>query len=367
MAAKKQNTRRVAVIMAGGSGERFWPLSRSGKPKQLLRLTNDKETLLEEAVNRILPLVDAENVFVSTSKALAPAIVKARLPIGKKNVLAEPCRRNTAGCLVWVAAELSARFPGEEVVMAVLTADHMIGQPGKFRTRVKAAMDAAIREDALVTIGVKPTRPETGYGYIEVVPAKGKPRAFQVSRFREKPNRELAEEFLETGHHFWNSGMFFWKISTFVSELDTASPIHGEVTRKVAAQLSKKQTKAATKSFETLPDISIDFALMEKTSNVMMVESNFPWDDVGAWDAIERSRRPDQHGNIVEGDPVLVETRSSIVINEAGAENIAVGVVGAENLIVIVSKDSVLVVPKSHAQDVRLVARELKRKGAKQV
>ncbi len=359
--------RRVAVIMAGGSGERFWPLSRQQRPKQMLRLTHPRKTLLEEAVERILPLIPAEQVFVSTSDILAPSIRGAGLPIPRANVLSEPARRNTAGCLSWVASEVMARFPGEEISLAVLTADHMIGQPGRFRSKVRAAMVAAEKNDALVTIGVRPTRPETGYGYIEVVKGRFSGAARRVSRFREKPNRELAEEFVASGQHYWNSGMFFWRVDTFLRELDGASPIHAEVTRNVAALLAKKKAKPAAKEFEKLPDISIDYALMERASSVLMVESNFPWDDVGSWDALDRSRPHDAAGNVAEGDPVLVESRGNIVINEAGAEHIAVGIVGAENLIVIISRDSVLVASKSSAQDVRLVARELKRRGAKQV
>lgn len=365
---KSPPSRRVALIMAGGSGERFWPLSRGKRPKQLLRLTSDKETMLEESVRRIAPLIGAENVFVATTRELAPSIRAAEVGVADENVLAEPARRNTSGCLAWAAAIMMARFPGETVTMAVLTADHAIGTPAKFRSCVRAAMTAAEKNNAIVTIGVKPTRPETGYGYIEAVRSvPGQRGVRRVARFREKPYYDLALQFLDSGHHYWNSGMFFWKVGTFVSELAAASPIHGDVIEDIVDDLARNRRKAAEKNFERLPDVSIDYALMEKTKNVLMVEATFPWDDVGAWDALERSRKPDATGNVVEGGAVLVHTTGSIVINDAGPEKMAVAVVGGENLVVIVTHDAVLVVPKHAVQEVRQAARELKNRGAKQV
>lgn len=367
MATAKQQWKRVAVIMAGGSGERFWPLSRGSRPKQMLKLASATETLLEQAIGRVESLFPAEDIYVATSAELAPSIRAGGLRCPRKNVLAEPCKRNTAGCLAWVTAELMARYPGEKLSLAVLTADHTIGQAAPFRGRVKAAMQAAEKHAALVTIGVKPTRPETGYGYIEIAGPSAAKGVHEVARFREKPNRELAEEFLFSGRHFWNSGMFFWTAGTFLSELEQASPAHAAATHRMGELLRKRKTRAAEEEFARLEDISIDYALMEKTRNVLMVEANFSWDDVGTWDALDRSRPQDKAGNVVEGNPVLVEARNCIVVNEAGEENIAVGVVGAENLIIIVSKDAVLVAPKSRVQDVRLVARELKKRGARQV
>lgn len=359
---------RVAVIMAGGSGERFWPLSRVRKPKQLLCLTNEKQTLLEEAVERILPLIPGEHVYIATSRILAPAIRKAKLPIPARNILEEPCRRNTTGCIAWAAAHLRARHKTKDVSIAVLTADHLIGEAGRFRSCVRAALTAAEKGDALVTIGVRPTRPETGYGYIETGRGRarrGKPAP--VVRFREKPSLDQAEDFLASGNYSWNSGMFFWRLSVFLDQFRETSPGVAEAVIEMSDALRAKKKRGAEKAFEKLPDLSIDYALLEKSPRVLMLEATFPWDDVGSWDALDRSRRRDAHGNVSAGDPVLIETRDSIVLNDAGADRIAVGVVGAENLIVIVSRDSVLVAPKNKAQEVRLIARELKRRGAKQV
>lgn len=361
-----KKSHRVAVIMAGGSGERFWPLSRQERPKQLLKLASSEATLLEEAIDRITPLIAPEDVYISTTTALAGPIRKAGLGLPPANVLAEPCKRNTAGCLTWVAAELLAKYGDENVTMAVLTSDHQIGRPTRFRACVDAALKAAEREAALVTIGIKPTRAETGYGYVEVKETAGK-GARRVARFREKPNHELALEFLESGRHYWNSGMFFWTIGTLLSELEQASPEHAEALRSIAEALRAGKKPAAEKAFEKLPDISIDYALMERSRNVCMVVSDFPWDDVGAWDALDRSRPHDEHGNVTEGAPVLVDTRESIVVNDVGEDKVAVGVVGLEKVVVIVSRDAVLVAAKDRAQDVRQIVKELKAKGKKQV
>jgi mannose-1-phosphate guanylyltransferase len=353
--------------MAGGSGERFWPLSRRLHPKQLLKLTSPDESLLQEAVNRLLPLVAAEDIFIATSDLLRGAIRQAGLGLPLENVLAEPLRRNTAGCLCWAASVLATRFPGEDIVIGVVTADHLIGDADRFRGCIARAFDAAATSDALVTIGVKPDRPETGYGYIEVGrdEAATGPRA--VERFREKPNLSLAQDFLASGQHFWNSGMFFWRLGTFLSQLEVASPAHHAATLAMRDALACGDEPKAVNAFEALPNLSIDYALMERARAVLMVEADFPWDDVGAWDALERSRVADAEGNVVEGGAILKEVKSSIVLNDAGAEHVAVGVIGVENLIVIVTKDAVLVCPKGMAQEVRLVPRELEKRGLPQI
>ena len=358
--------RRVAVIMAGGSGERFWPLSRQKRPKQLLRLTSDTETMIEEAVSRIAPLVSAENVFVATSRILAEPIRAAGLPIPDANILAEPTKRNTAGCLCWVTAQLQARFPGEEVSIAVLTADHQIGERPEFRACVDRALSAAEQFPALVTIGVKPDRPETGYGYIE---AKGElvaPGTHRVARFREKPDRAAAEAYVAAGNYSWNSGMFFWRASVFMNQMRVASPGHATATDRMREALAAGNEAEAVAAFESLPDISIDYALMERATEVLVVEASFPWDDVGAWDAMARSRTADANGNVLDGNPIVADTHGSIILNDA-PDGMAVGVVGMDNVIVIATKDAVLVIPKDRAQDVKAIVKELKAKAAKQL
>lgn len=361
---------RVAVIMAGGSGERFWPLSRAKRPKQLLRLANPDATLLQDAVERIAPLIPADRLYVQTTRDLREPIRVGEPRLCPENVLAEPCRRNTTGCLVWAAASIAARHPqAADVTMAVLTADHRIGAPEQFRATVDEAMAVAERRNALVTIGIRPERPDSAYGYIEVAPDAPPTGAVQVRRFREKPGPDLAEEFLRKGHFHWNSGMFFWRVSTFFRELAEAQPELGAHAHAVRDRLRAGDEEGAAAAFAKMESISVDYALMERSRNVLVLPASFPWDDVGSWDSLERTLREsrDPHGNIVVGNPVVVDSRDCIVYDDATPGARAVAVVGCEDIVVIHVDDAVLVVDKTRVQDVRKAVEELKKRGAKQI
>jgi mannose-1-phosphate guanylyltransferase len=365
--------------MAGGAGERFWPLSRRDRPKQLLRLARLDQSMLEEAVERVAPLIGRERVLVATARHLVEPIRRAMPALPAENVIGEPCKRNTAGCLAWAAAVARSRFAGEgrPVSMAVLTADHQIGQPERFRATVNAALTAAEQKGALVTIGDVPTRPETGYGYIEIPEgaaaiaidgaATDAPPVYPVARFREKPNAEAARAFVASGRFYWNSGMFFWTLDAFLGELATAAPAHGQAAREMGEALAIGDAARAEAIFATLEDVSIDYALMEKAKNVLVVRADFPWDDVGALDALARNLPADAAGNVAVGDPVLVDARDCIVYNEPGAAAMAVGVAGVKGLAVVVTRDGVLVLPRDRAQDVKKVVAELKARGATQL
>jgi len=361
--------RRYAVIMAGGSGERFWPASRRARPKQLLRLTDPDLSMIEEAIERIAPLIPKEQILIATSELLAQPIAEALPSLPRENVLAEPEKRNTAACLALAAAHLEHRHGDEETVMAVLTADHQIGDPDRFRTTVARALDFAAREDALVTIGVVPTRAETGYGYVEVAPAAsgaapppaGEP--LRVLRFREKPSEAIARAYARSGHHYWNSGMFFWRVSSLVRGLAKHMADLEIAERAMVDALAGRGGRSLRDVFLPLEDVSIDIGLMERAGNVYVVPADFPWDDVGAWDALERTRTPDAERNVVVGDAVLVDVHDSIVFNEPGADAMAVAVVGLDGVIVATTPDGVLVCPKDRAQDVKRAVAELRRRG----
>ncbi len=368
--------KRVAVIMAGGTGERFWPLSRKDHPKQLLKITSPDHSMLGESVEHIRPLVPAEDVFVITGRHLQDPIRSSNdVNIPAENVLGEPCKRNTAGALVYAAASLLARFGrNSDVTMAVLTADHQIGEPDAYRQAVETAMEAAENNDALVTMGVRPTRAETGYGYIEMpeggAPAETSSRdipVYPVVQFREKPDADTAQQFVQSGNYLWNSGMFFWRVNTFLKELKQAQPAMYEAALAIADDLAENKIESAEKRFADLEDISIDFALMEKARNVLVVPAEFPWDDVGAWDALDRTLPHDADGNIAIGEPVIMNSTNCIVYNAPGSEHKAVATIGCEDLAVIVADDAVLVVSKDQAQDVKKALGELKERGAKQV
>jgi len=367
---------RVSVIMAGGSGERFWPLSRHIKPKQFLCLTDKTHTLLEQTIANIIPLIPGERIFLATGKHLVETIRKLITDIPSENILAEPMKRNTAGCLAFVAAQLLARYgaDGYDITMAVLPADHSIGHPDLFRRAVDTAMTAAEKENALITFGIKPERPETGYGYLEI-PKGAKPvlclddkfPVYPVLRFCEKPGHKTAEEYFTSGGFFWNSGMFFWKLSTFLEELGRAVPEMAKAVENMAEALAQRDDNQVTTIFESLDDISIDFALMEKAHNVLAIKTTFDWDDMGAWNSLDRAFPKDENGNVVIGDPVLVDVNDCIVYNEAGMENMAVALIGVEGLAVITTADGILVVPKNRVQDIKKVVEILKEKNSKQL
>lgn len=362
---------RFAVIMAGGSGERFWPMSRAARPKQLLNLTDPDRSMLAEAVERLVPLIPRERIYVVTSRALLAPIAAAGLGLPEGNLVGEPCKRNTTGAIAWITAYILAQHPGlsaEQVSLAIVTADHRIGAPEQFLGMVAAALEAAEAEEALVVCGIPPDAPETGFGYIQAAaPLAARPGVARVHAFHEKPNRERAEDFLAAGHYFWNSGMFFWKVSALLAELDHARPAVSEAIRGIQRDLVANDTAGAEALFAGLEDISIDYALMEHARNVLMVQGNFPWADVGSWSSIAPVLAKDPQDNAVHGDAVLHDCEDCIVYNDADAQGMTVGVAGASGLVVVVTPDAVLVVPKDRAQDVRHLVSQLKLRGAPQV
>lgn len=367
---------RVGIILAGGFGERFWPLSRRSRPKQLLPLPDGKDTMLGEAVGRMAGIIPREHLYVVTSGELLELVRRAGIGVPDENVTAEPCPRNTAGALAYATAFILAKYGGDgsNLSMAVTTADHVIGDAERFRLAAQAALTAAEEEEVLAVLGITPTRPETGFGYIQVsddlrtAPGlDGATPVYAVSAFHEKPSRERAEDFIAAGGYFWNSGMFFWRIAVFLAELETVRRDFAHAVRQMAAALRAKAHDKVRHVFQGLENISIDYALMEHAKRVVMVRADFPWDDLGAWPALERIRVRDKHGNVTEGNPVLIGAKDCIVYNQAGPEKVAVAVVGAEKLVVVVTEDGVLVVPKDRAQDVRHAVQELKRRNARQL
>jgi len=234
-------------------------------------------------------------------------------------------------------------------------------------------MDAAENLGALVTVGIGPTRPETGYGYIEIAEGAtsvaGDPQTpvFPVKRFREKPNLETAEEFISTGRFLWNSGMFFWRVSDFLAEFDEAAPEFSAAAREMAQAMARADVSRVNAVFEALDDISIDYALMERARRVLVVRGDFGWDDVGSWDALDRSMPHDGSGNVCVGEPVLLDTQRCIVYNEPGLQRMAVATLGCEDLVIVACDDAVLVMPKRRAQEVKQVVAELKKRKAAQL
>jgi mannose-1-phosphate guanylyltransferase len=359
-------TDRVALILAGGVGERFWPLSRRNRPKQLLPLAMGGRTLLEDTLERIAPLVAPDSVYIVTSESLVELIREAGLPFPPQNVIAEPAKRNTAGALVFAAAQLLAER-GEaalQTTLAILPADHLIHPVKNFREDIEQAMNAVETLGGLAVIGIPPTRGETGYGYIEKADSEEDDPgvAVPVAAFREKPDADTAAEYVASGRHYWNSGMFFWRLADFMSELEAAAGAHHAIIEPLAAALAADKRDRARELFESLEDISIDYALMERAQQVWMVTASFNWDDLGAWDALPRTWAADPDGNVIMGDSIRLGSSKCVVINEAKDREISVALLGVEGLTVVVTDDAVLVTRTDRAQDVREAVEMLKEK-----
>lgn len=346
---------RVAVIMAGGAGERFWPASRGGRPKQLLRLLGDR-TLLEEAIARIAPLIPPERVFLVVGEDIAAAVRTAVAPFGDVQVLVEPARRNTTACLAFAGAAIGARLGSH--TMAVLTADHLIRPEERFREQVAFSLEQAESSGDFVLLGKRPDRPETGYGYIEL--ADGAPlaqgssgTARRVARFHEKPSASVAEEYLRSGRFLWNCGMFFWRSDVFEAGLRQHAPAIGSH----LPQLANPEAEQFRPTFLGLPSQPIDIALMEKAPNLRVVEADFDWDDVGTWNALRRLHAADAEGNVRVGEATLAESRDCTVFVEGSDSGSApkVALYGVENLVVSISGDGILITTREKAPDIKKV------------
>ncbi|MEA3401264.1 MAG: sugar phosphate nucleotidyltransferase [Armatimonadota bacterium] len=350
---------RIGVIMAGGVGERFWPVSRPKRPKQLLPLGPGGRTLLEATASRIGKALGRQRLLIVTGRPLRRPILDAGLPLGEAQVVAEPAKRNTMGAVAWATAWTLGRLGlAADTTMAVTPADQHVGDEAAFSRDLQVAMAAAEELDALVTIGIEPTRPETGYGYIE---AEDAPLTLQtvdagdslrrVARFCEKPDPDTAHQFLHSGRFLWNSGMFFWRISSLLAELERANEEVASATRAMAEALADGDQVGAERLFAELPNTSVDYALMERAEQVLVVRGSFPWDDIGAWDAWRRVSETDERGNTTHGEPMLIDCDDCAVYEEL--QGVPVAVIGMTSVVVAVSEGGVLVAPLERAQEVR--------------
>jgi mannose-1-phosphate guanylyltransferase/mannose-6-phosphate isomerase len=308
--------------------------------------------MLYDAVHRLEQAVD--ELVISTSGILTQAITQAGV-VDPKNVFGEPARRGTLGALVWTVASLIARGH-DEATVAVVTADHAIGDEERFRTAATAAMHVAETVGGIVTLGIRPTRPETGYGYIEMeihtaFQAPGNVTAYRSQAFREKPNAVIAAFYLESGHHLWNSGMFFFCIPEFLREMQTAAPEAHARTLSIVEALKAGDLNQASAEFLKLPDLSVDYAVLEKAEMLHVIPVDFPWDDVGAWDSLDRTMAPDELGNVTKGESHFIDVNSCIVVND-GSERV-VALLGLKNLVVVSTAEAVLVCDKAQTQRVK--------------
>ena len=366
MKTKSDIKNRFVIIMAGGRGERFWPLSREKTPKQLLALLG-KKSFLQEAVERVLPIVPAKNIFVITNEAQSPEVKKQLPKIPKANLIAEPMGRDTCAAVTLGAALVGAR--STTGVMAVLPADHVIPDAKKFQQILSDSFDLATRGQAIITVGIKPTEPATGYGYIHVgqeLPAaegakKTKTTFFKAERFVEKPDFQKALDYLNSGQYRWNAGMFVWSFITVTNGLQAHQPEMFAACQRwfKVAKNPSKLAKVLAKDYPALKRISIDYALMEKAQNVICADGDFEWDDLGAWNALGRHLKADAEGNCAVADFIHVDAARNIIFDARTKSKTPIAVVGLRDSILVQTDDAVLLAHKSQAQKVKELVRKL--------
>src|SRR5271167_2389590 len=354
------------IIMAGGRGERFWPLSREKTPKQLLSILG-KKSFLQKAVERVLPLVPAKNIFVITNEAQLPEVRKQLPKIPKDNLVAEPMGRDTCAAVTLGAALVGAR--STTGVMAVLPADHVIPDPRKFQQVLSDAFDVASRGQVIVTIGIKPTEPATGYGYIHTgveLPAaegakKTKTTFFKAERFVEKPDFERALEYVNSGQYRWNAGMFVWSFVTVTEGLEKHQPEMFAACQRwfKVANNPAKLAKVLAKEYPAIKKVSIDYALMEHAQNVIVADGAFEWDDLGAWNALSRHLKADAEGNCAVADFIHVDAARNIIYDARTKNRTPIAVVGLRDSILVQTDDAVLLAHKSQAQKIKELVKKM--------
>ncbi len=357
-----EDLRIYAVLMAGGSGERFWPLSRARRPKQLLPIIGEVP-MVEAVVRRIEPIVPCERIYVIAGERHVPLLREILPGIPPERIVGEPFGRDTAPCVALAAALLHLRDP--ESVMALLPADQAVPPEDEeiFRRNLLDAARMAAREDALVTIGIPPAHASTAYGYIELgrkLDFDGGTNFYEAKRFTEKPDEETARSFLDSGRYRWNSGMFFWKTSRILAELERCAPeVHG-VARKLIeiGRGGEDPVRRLAEVYDGAPRISIDYAVMEHAGRVVTAEAGFAWDDVGEWPAVARHQEPDADGNVIRGNGHAVDSEGCILVGEGGWAT----AVGCRDLIIVHTPDATLVAPRSEAQRIKELLKSLREK-----
>lgn len=348
------------VIMAGGSGTRFWPESRKCKPKQLLNIMGDR-TMIRATVRRLLPDIPFERITVVTCASHADEICTQLPELRKDMIVIEPEGRNTAPCIALAAYKLHKIDP--DAVMIVLPADHVIGRETEFREALRIAAEVAAGGSHLITFGVVPNRPETGYGYIKLGPAQmeiGEARLFKVERFVEKPDRSTAQGYVASGNFLWNSGMFVWTVKSIIKAFERFLPAVDSQMRRILPALNTPEEPAAIiEAYARMESISIDYGIMEKADNVLTMPIDVQWNDVGSWASLEDVWQSDDCGNATKGQVIFLDGKGCII----SSPDKLTAVIGAEDLIVVDTPDALMICRKDRAQDVRKLQELLKDEG----
>jgi mannose-1-phosphate guanylyltransferase len=350
------NKNLYVVIMAGGIGTRFWPYSRNSKPKQFLDVLGTGKTLIQSTCDRFLPLCPVENIFVVTNEEHRDITLEQLPMLAKDQVLTEPMRKNTAACIAYASHKIAQR--NKEAIMVVSPADHLILNDQEFQATINKSAEHAKANDKLITLGIKPSRPETGYGYIQFIENKGYLK--KVKTFTEKPELALAKKFIETGEFVWNAGIFIWSVQAILKAIDKYLPEMGEIFEEAAPKFNSSEEKRALETaYAQCKNVSIDYGVMEKADNVFVALSSFAWSDLGSWASLHEISKHDSHHNTVNADALLYDTRNTIV---KGPNNKLIVVQGLNGYLVGVFDNVVIVCEKDKEEMFRRYVNDVKAK-----
>lgn len=349
------------VLMAGGSGTRFWPFSRRDMPKQLLKIAGDS-TMIQETYNRVKGLTDPSKILVITAENLSEIIQRQLPDILAANIITEPVGRNTAPCIALAAAIIKSRTCDPNETMVVLPADHLVNPINAFQAAIKAAETYAIETSMLVTLGIRPLYPETGYGYIQSnthYQSRDGIKIFDVKTFAEKPNEETARRFIESGDFYWNSGIFIWKVERILAEFEKQMPdLYDHVPFLIENAGTDYMPQAIEKVYSSIKSKSIDYGIMEKATGVAVAECLFAWNDVGSWEAVFKLSEKDKNDNVMlEGVPFFVDSKDNLFFSESKK---LIAAVDIENIVCVETKDAILLCKKDKSQHVKNIVERLK-------
>lgn len=350
--------KNVVIIMAGGKGERFWPMSRTNMPKQFLNLTDSPLTMIQLTIKRILPLVSSEDIFIVTNSKYKELIYEQLPEIKKDNILFEPLGKNTAPCIGLASTIIKKRYGDANVI--ALAADHIIKNETIYLSNLELALKYSNLGN-IVTLGIVPEHIETGYGYIKLSDrVNNTDMIYKVEKFVEKPDYETAKKYCSSGNYLWNSGMFIWKNSVMLDSFKKYMPDLYKSIEKIYNSLDLEDCSSIiNEEYKTIEPESIDYGIMEKSDNIYVIPGNFGWDDVGSWLSVERLRDLDRDSNILDGNIISYNSRNNIVMNKSDKDKLLT-LVGMENVIVINTKDAILIMNKDNSQDIKKMLQQLK-------
>ncbi len=351
----------TALIMAGGQGTRFWPLSRADRPKQFLKLTDNQLTMLQSTVQRLKGIVAEERVFIATNEEYRQAISEQLPVIPEDNIIIEPCKRDTAPAVGLSTLYIEEKYPG--ATMVILPADHLIEDEDRFSQLVEKAVMIAAKERNLITLGIKPTRPETGYGYIhcgKLYHTIDEDHVYKVESFTEKPDQVTAVKFFKDDSYLWNSGMFIWQTGTILHKIKEYMPeLYDSLMVMKGALGTGQEKEIIKKEFDKIEGVSIDYGIMEKADDIYVLPADFGWDDLGSWPALERVKKVDENKNIILGKHYGIDTSNAIIYSP----DKVVTTIGLEDIVIVNTKDAILICKKDRAQEVKEIREILLQNG----